>query len=90
MTLFVGGVARLDVEDFPGSTLYLTVWASDLIPLHMGKTATAHERFVRFVGNKLYPPSGPDDAVQAMGPLVPMQARPELTPCRAPHAIKSR
>jgi hypothetical protein len=37
-TVYVGGVARFDVHDFDYGTVYLTVWASDLIPLHMGKT----------------------------------------------------
>lgn len=29
---------KLDVEELSVETLYLTVWASPLVPLHMGKT----------------------------------------------------
>lgn len=40
----VGGLARVDVLESPGATLYLTVFASDEIGCHMGKTETAEER----------------------------------------------
>jgi hypothetical protein len=40
----VGGLARLDVLGCPGATLYLTVFASDEIVCHLGKTETAEER----------------------------------------------
>ena len=43
-TVFVGGVARIDVHRSPGATLYLTVWASDEIACHFGKTSGAEER----------------------------------------------
>ncbi len=42
----VGGLARIDVLESPGATLYLTVFASDEIGCHMGKTETAEERCV--------------------------------------------
>jgi hypothetical protein len=32
----MGGLARIDVIDHPGGTIYLTVWASTYINLHMG------------------------------------------------------
>jgi len=35
-TLLIGGLARLDVLEHPGATLYLTAWMSSHITLHMG------------------------------------------------------
>jgi hypothetical protein len=43
-TIFIGGVARVDVVRCPGSTLYLTVWASSDLACHFGKTEGADER----------------------------------------------
>ena len=40
----IGGLARVDVVDSPGATLYLSVFASDEIVCHLGKTETAEER----------------------------------------------
>jgi GTP-binding protein EngB required for normal cell division len=40
----LGAVARIDVLHTPGATLYLTVWASDDVTGHMGKTERAAER----------------------------------------------
>ncbi|CAI9106814.1 OLC1v1006042C1 [Oldenlandia corymbosa var. corymbosa] len=37
----VGGLLRLDVEELSADSLYVTVWASPLSPLHMGKTENA-------------------------------------------------
>eukprot|EP00892_Ulva_mutabilis_P011265 jgi/Ulvmu1/8510/UM044_0044.1 len=84
-TVFIGGVARIDVTDFPGGTLYLTVWASDLIPLHMGRTMVrgesvnrpeqpwvdkAGEFWKEHVGAKLNPPlPGSKADVPALGPV---------------------
>ena len=36
-TLLMGGLARLDILESPGATLYLTVWMSSHITLHMGE-----------------------------------------------------
>ena len=33
----MGGLARLDILESPGATLYLTVWMSSHITLHMGE-----------------------------------------------------
>jgi hypothetical protein len=55
-TLFLGGVARIDVDPALRGTIYMTVWATDLIPLHMGKTESADAFWERNVGGKLYPP----------------------------------
>lgn len=43
-TILVGGLARVDVLACPGATMYLTLWASDEIGCHFGKTEGADER----------------------------------------------
>ena len=43
-TVFVGGLARIDVLTAPGATLYLTVWASDEVVCHFAKTEGAERR----------------------------------------------
>ena len=43
-TIFVGGVLRIDVQASPGATLYVTVWASDELICHFGKTDSADDR----------------------------------------------
>lgn len=45
-SVMIGGLARIDVVESPGATLYLSVFASDEIGCHMGKAATADERCV--------------------------------------------
>ena len=86
-TVFIGGVARLDVAEFRGGTVYLTVWASDAIPLHLGKTTVRGEKLHRqeawvdragefweeHVGAKLNPP-GPDGKA-TVPQLVPVEVR---------------
>ncbi|CAD7696687.1 unnamed protein product [Ostreobium quekettii] len=57
-TLLVGGVARLDVLACPSSTLYITLWASDEVTCHMGKTESAEERRAAHGGDRLRPPIG--------------------------------
>lgn len=43
-TVLVGGCARVDVIASPGATLYLTVWVSDDVTCHLGRTEGADER----------------------------------------------
>ena len=43
-TIFVGGLARFDLVQIPAQTMYLTVWASDEVACHYGRTETAGER----------------------------------------------
>ena len=43
-SLLLGGCARVDVVASPGATLYLTVWASDDVICHLGRTDSAEER----------------------------------------------
>lgn len=43
-TVMIGGLARVDVLEHPGATLYLSVFVSDEVGCHLGKTETAQER----------------------------------------------
>ena len=55
--LSLGGLARLEVTEAPGQTVYLTVWASDEVALHMGKGGDkARELQETFSGTQLVPP----------------------------------
>ena len=55
-TIHLGGLARLDVTSVPGSTMYVTVWVSDEVRTHLGKTANAAALFGAHVGRDLTPP----------------------------------
>ena len=43
-TVFLGGLARIDVVQIPAQTIYLTVWASDEVSCHYGRTDKADDR----------------------------------------------
>ena len=58
----VGGLARVEVLSAPGTSLYLTVWASSDIPCHLGKRDGAEARLAKFTGTKLTPPTGGEEA----------------------------
>lgn len=45
-TILIGGVARIDLARCSRATMYLTVWASNNIKCHYGKTEGAEERWV--------------------------------------------
>ncbi|GIL44395.1 hypothetical protein Vafri_1873 [Volvox africanus] len=62
-TVLLGaGLARLDVVSAPGPTLYLTVFVSAHVNLHMGKTEGADEKVKSLTQNGLLsPPSSPED-----------------------------
>ncbi|EIE24775.1 hypothetical protein COCSUDRAFT_10321, partial [Coccomyxa subellipsoidea C-169] len=75
-TVFVGGVARIDVLTSPGATLYLTVWASDDLTCHFGKTEGAEERYEKSLGTMLVPPL---EQEHKLGPLVPCQVTAQGT-----------
>lgn len=45
-TIMIGGLARVDVVSCPGATLYLSVFVSDEIGCHLGKTDGADARCV--------------------------------------------
>jgi len=85
-SILVGGVARVDVVESPGATLYLTLWASPAVGAHFCKTERAEGVAEKAVGRTLTPPTslaveGPGGAVTtataspALGPLTPRDVR---------------
>ncbi|KAL6604806.1 hypothetical protein ACP70R_042750 [Stipagrostis hirtigluma subsp. patula] len=59
-SVHIGGLARLDVLKSSVQTIYITVWASSSVPLHLGKTENAEELRVKHFGIRLQPPIGPE------------------------------
>lgn len=57
-TIMIGGLARVDVVSCPGATLYLSVFVSDEIGCHLGKTEGADARYQLHAGGRLAPPLG--------------------------------
>nr|GEV88735.1 GTP-binding protein brassinazole insensitive pale green 2, chloroplastic [Tanacetum cinerariifolium] len=57
-SIHVGGLMRLDVEQASTDSMYVTVWASPRLPLHMGKTENASAMIEDHFGNQLQPPIG--------------------------------
>lgn len=60
-TVLIGGLARIDVVEAPGATLYLTVWASSDIVCHFGKSEGADERW--------FPPAFPPPPALSLSTL---------------------
>lgn len=52
-SIHIGGLIRLDVEELSVDTIYITVWASSLLPLHMGKTENASAMMENHFGLQL-------------------------------------
>ncbi|WCJ32426.1 P-loop containing nucleoside triphosphate hydrolases superfamily protein [Euphorbia peplus] len=65
-SVHIGGLIRLDVEELSVDSLYITVWASPLVPLHMGKTENASTMIEDHFGRQLQPPIG-DKRVEELG-----------------------
>lgn len=59
-TVFVGGLMRLDLCQASVQTIYLTIWASPNVSLHLGKTKNAEETFSKHVALRLQPPVSTD------------------------------
>ncbi|RCV31246.1 hypothetical protein SETIT_6G161200v2 [Setaria italica] len=59
-SVHIGGLTRLDVLKSSAQTIYITVWASSNVPLHLGKTDNADELRDRHFGIRLQPPIGPE------------------------------
>ncbi|KAM3324450.1 GTP-binding protein BRASSINAZOLE INSENSITIVE PALE GREEN 2, chloroplastic [Capsicum chacoense] len=57
-SIHIGGLMRLDVEEISADSMYVTVWASPLIPLHMGRTENASTMLEEHFGRQLQPPIG--------------------------------
>ncbi|KAJ0989112.1 hypothetical protein J5N97_007468 [Dioscorea zingiberensis] len=73
-TVHVGGLMRLDVLQTSVSTIYVTIWASPNVSLHMGKTENADELQTKHVGIRLQPPIG-QDRVPELGEWKPRQMK---------------
>lgn len=59
-TVYVGGLMRLDLSQSTVDTIYITVWASPNVSLHMGKTENSDEIRDKHVGIRLQPPISQD------------------------------
>ncbi|KAK4408665.1 GTP-binding protein BRASSINAZOLE INSENSITIVE PALE GREEN 2, chloroplastic [Sesamum angolense] len=57
-SVHIAGLLRLDVEESSVDSLYVTVWASPLLPLHMGKMENACTMLEEHFGRQLQPPIG--------------------------------
>ncbi|XP_004228652.1 GTP-binding protein BRASSINAZOLE INSENSITIVE PALE GREEN 2, chloroplastic [Solanum lycopersicum] len=57
-SVHIGGLMRLDVEELSIDSVYVTVWASPLIPLHMGRTENVSTMLEEHFGRQLQPPIG--------------------------------
>lgn len=49
---------RLDIEESTANSIYVTVWASPYLPLHMGKTENVYNMLEDHFGRQLQPPIG--------------------------------
>ncbi|EPS64719.1 hypothetical protein M569_10062 [Genlisea aurea] len=68
-SVHIGGLVRLDLEASAVDSVYVTVWASPLIPLHMGRTENAAVMSRQHFGRQLQPPIG-EGRVEEMGKWV--------------------
>ncbi|KAI9195711.1 hypothetical protein LWI28_017389 [Acer negundo] len=57
-SVHIAGLMRLDAEELSVDSVYITVWASPYLPLHMGKTENAHTMLEDHFGCQLQPPIG--------------------------------
>ncbi|KAL0460483.1 UNVERIFIED_CONTAM: GTP-binding protein BRASSINAZOLE INSENSITIVE PALE GREEN 2, chloroplastic [Sesamum latifolium] len=73
-SVHIGGLLRLDVEESSVDSLYVTVWASPLLPLHMGKTENACTMLEEHFGRQLQPPIG-EGRVEELGKWVKKEFR---------------
>ncbi|KAL2239689.1 GTP-binding protein BRASSINAZOLE INSENSITIVE PALE GREEN 2, chloroplastic [Sesamum indicum] len=73
-SVHIGGLLRLDVEESSVDSLYVTVWASPLLPLHMGKTENACTMLEEHFGRQLQPPIG-EGRVEELGNWVKKEFR---------------
>ncbi|XP_020100481.1 GTP-binding protein BRASSINAZOLE INSENSITIVE PALE GREEN 2, chloroplastic [Ananas comosus] len=73
-SIHIGGLIRLDVEELSVNTIYITVWASSLLPLHMGKTENASAMMDNHFGLQLQPPIG-EKRIKELGKWVRKEFR---------------
>ncbi|KAK7396210.1 hypothetical protein VNO78_17049 [Psophocarpus tetragonolobus] len=62
--IHIGGLTRLDLVEASVETIYVSVWASPNVSLHMGKIENADEVWRNHVGIRLQPPIGSDRAAE--------------------------
>ncbi|XP_019184231.1 PREDICTED: GTP-binding protein BRASSINAZOLE INSENSITIVE PALE GREEN 2, chloroplastic [Ipomoea nil] len=55
-TVHLGGLVRLDLNSASVNTIYVTVWASPSVSLHLGKTENADDIWNKHCGIRLQPP----------------------------------
>ncbi|KAK9144222.1 hypothetical protein Sjap_004125 [Stephania japonica] len=67
-SIHVGALVRLDLNQASVETIYVTVWASSNISLHLGKVENADEIWKKHAGIRLQPPIG-SDRVPELGEL---------------------
>ncbi|KNA03281.1 hypothetical protein SOVF_210690 [Spinacia oleracea] len=58
--IHVGGLVRLDLVQASVQTIYVTIWASPNVSLHLGKIDNADETWRKHIGIRLQPPIGTD------------------------------
>ncbi|XP_042030748.1 GTP-binding protein BRASSINAZOLE INSENSITIVE PALE GREEN 2, chloroplastic-like [Salvia splendens] len=68
-TIHVGGLVRLDLDQASVQTIYVTIWASNSVSLHLGKMENADETKNKHTGIRLQPPIG-EDRVPELGEWV--------------------
>lgn len=73
-SIHVGGLMRLDIEECSVDSIYITVWASPYLPLHMGKLEHAHNIKDEHFGRQLQPPIG-EKRVEELGKWVKKEFR---------------
>ncbi|KAJ0957772.1 putative nitric-oxide synthase (NADPH) [Helianthus annuus] len=73
-SVHIAGLMRLDIEETSVDTIYVTVWASPNLPLHMGKTEKASTMVEDHFGLQLQPPIG-KQRVEELGRWVKKEFR---------------
>ncbi|KAI3863451.1 hypothetical protein MKX03_005916 [Papaver bracteatum] len=65
-TVHIAGLMRLDIEETSVDTVYVTVWASPYLPLHMGRTENVECMLEHHFGRQLQPPIN-EERVEELG-----------------------
>ncbi|KAF8040000.1 hypothetical protein BT93_B2273 [Corymbia citriodora subsp. variegata] len=73
-SIHIAGLMRLDIEESSVDSIYVTVWASPYLPLHMGKTENACTMVEDHFGRQLQPPIG-EKRVEELGHWVRREFR---------------
>nr|POE55856.1 gtp-binding protein brassinazole insensitive pale green 2, chloroplastic [Quercus suber] len=73
-TVHIAGLMRLDIEESSVDSIYVTVWASPYLLLHVGKTENAQIMQEKHFGLQLQPPIG-EKRVEELGKWVRREFR---------------